>query len=676
MQYFIFPVLMLIYFELLGRYVLYKFKKETLNFSFIIGFIFTMASYYLLSWPITALNQSFNLLLIFSVAYFLITCILIIKNIKNISFKFNYKLYLVFIVIMAFEIMVSYNRTLGETHGFDTLYYLNMISFNIKNPAMNTLHPHFGTYPNTDVQWITYVFQSFYYFVPAVIYLFRVALSFVGMSFETLPAYVWGFQILAHAIFIGTTLTCVQEIKPKSKLLSASLIILLCLFLGNLYYNNVYGFIGNNYRMSIHAIATLYLFRYFKDHDRNNLCLVYMAMLGMCGVSSTGTFSFVFLLFGLFFVLYNQEQNLLRHYVIVLYIPTINILITKLGIHLWLFVAVAIIFGVIYLLNDFILKLYQNKYFRIGTIAFCSLIFIIGSFMLTHNIFDFNIFFNNYSEIADMSWDYFMFNDVRHYIFNALILIPLVYFLIKDYRHPFAIVSIILIIVFFNPMGCTIMNKFNWVYYRSYDIVVNQFTIIYFINYLALSISQDKLSKLFSILVFMASSILAYIQIPKYYHESFIVQEDFNPLFKIDNSELEVIYNVRQMIEDKQIQNPKIITSTFFMPSFIENSTYLFGKEKRYDYDKFNDTSYALYLIFFPFDGIYDNFYPQGQLADYQNTIKYLDECDYDILIVDNGNYYQNETGNYLPITTLVEADGHYQKSEYSTAKYAVYYLK
>ena len=45
------------------------------------------------------------------------------------------------------------------------------------------------------------------------------------------------------------------------------------------------------------------------------------------------------------------------------------------------------------------------------------------------------------------------------------------------------------------------------------------------------------------------------------------------------------------------------------------------------------------------------------------------------IYSIDNGNYYQDADGKYYPLTSLVEKDGKYQKTNYSTSRYAVYYL-
>ena len=675
MQYFIFPIVLIVYFELLGRWILMKFKRKPFEFSFVLGFAVVMAFMYLFMWPITALNQSYFLLSSVCILSFAVSAIFILKDIKKIDYTFNWKYWLIFGLLVGFEIFISWHRTLGETHGFDTLYYLNMISFNIGNNELNSLHPHFGTYPNTDVQWITYVFQSFYYFMPVVIDWFKHLFAMAGVSFETLPAFAWGFQILLHAIFSATAFNCVKEIGSKNKILNFTFIILCVLFLNNLYYNNVYGFIGNNYRMCFHALATIFLFRYFKSKEHTDLFLFFIVMIGMCGISSTGTFATVFILFGLFFALYDKEKNLLKYYAILLYIPIVNILVTKLGISLYLFVGVGAFCLAVYFLNDFILKIYTNRYVRIGTIVLTLMILLVGSYLVTGDVLNIKMFFDNYSEIADMSWDYFMFSDLRHWIFNLIVLVPLIYYVIKNPKHPFSIAIIILTITFFNPLGSAFMNKINWVYYRAYDIFINQFTIMFFSIYFIENVKHKYSSKVITIFMLIGSIILSIIQIPHYYHETFIPGEDFNPIYKIENSELEVIFNVRQMIDDLNIKNPRIITSTFFMPSFIPNSTYLFGKEKRYDYEKYDDVSYALYLIFFPVDGVYDNFRPDA-VPEYDKTIEYLNECDYDILVVDNGLYYHDEElDTYKPITSLVEVDGTYQKSDYSTARYAVYYL-
>lgn len=671
MVYFIFPFILLIYFELLGRWLIYKTKISSLKFPFLIGFLAFMALLYITSWPITAFNGNFYHLAILYGLFFILSIILIFKDIKKISFKFDTKFWIVFFLFLICEIYISYHRTLGDPHGFDPLYYINMVAFNIGNNELNSLHPHFGTYPNNDVQWITYVFQSYYYFVGVVIYFVSNILAIVGVHFETMPAFVWPFEIFQEMFFIGTSLVCIDELKADNKIFKVSCLVLLILFMGNFYYNNVYGFIGNNFRMSIHALASIYLFRYFNHKDIKDLYCCFAAMLGMCALSSTGTFALIFFLFALFFVLCGKENNLLKSYLIICYVPAVNILIVEFGQKIIIPFGVLILFGIIWFLSNFIENIFKEKKAKLITVGACFLIMAVLSFSITHNLFDFNVFFNNYSEIADMSWDYFMFYDLRHCIFNFIVLVPLFYYLFKNKKGYFSLLSWILIIVFFNPFVCTFLNKINWVYYRTYDIIINNFTIIYFLNYF---INQFKFKKIFSVIVFGLTIILAVNQIPRFYHESFIPDDDYNPVYKIENSELELIRNVRKLISDNNIENPKIINQTFYMASYIENSTYLIGKEKRYNYSYFDEITYNLYLIFFPHDYAYDNFWPTGAVANYNNLKYYLDNCDYDILIVNSNSFFYDDNGNYIQLSKYVEDSG-YNKSEYSTYFYDVYLL-
>ena len=425
--------------------------------------------------------------------------------------------------------------------------------------------------------------------------------------------------------------------------------------------------------MPIHALSTIYLFRYFNNKDKTDLFISFMLMLGMCSFASTGTFALIFFLFGLFFALVDSEDNLIKYYVVLCFVPAINILITQFGQKWYIPLLVLILFIGVWYLNDFIIKLFRNNKVKYGTIALATVFLVILSFTITHNLFDFNAFLNNYSEIADMSFDYFMFNDLRHYLFNPLILFAMFYFLIKNRKSKFSILCWILIIVIYNPFTCTFMNKINWVYYRTYDIIINNFTILYFINYFLKE--NENIKKIGTIIVLVVSIVLSCVQIPIYYHETFIPDDDYNPIYKIENSELELIRNVRQMIDDYDIKNPKIINQTFFMGPFIKDASYLFGKEKRYDYQKYDDTTYALYLIFFPHDSAYDNFWPKGDVADYENLKKYLDDCDYDILIVSSNTFFYDDDNQYIQLSTYVEECG-YRKSEYSTSQYDVFYLR
>ena len=85
MQYFIYPLFLILYFELLGRWIFYKFDKKIFDFSFVLGFIVFLGVFYLISFPITVFHLSFKLLLAEYIIVFLLSIFLIVKDFKKIS---------------------------------------------------------------------------------------------------------------------------------------------------------------------------------------------------------------------------------------------------------------------------------------------------------------------------------------------------------------------------------------------------------------------------------------------------------------------------------------------------------------------------------------------------------------------------------------------------------------
>ena len=672
MQYFIYPIFLLVYFELLGRWIFSKFRKEVFEFSFVLGLIAFLGTMYVLQFPITVFHLSFNLLFITTVLIFITTVVLIVKDFKKINLKFNYKLWLIFAGLMILAFVASWFRTVGETHGFDTLFYLNIVSNNIEAEHLFSIHPHFGTI-SFDFVRADYTFQSFYTFASVVIFSFSKIFGIFNIAFETMPAFVWGFQIILSALYIATTLLSLKEIKAKNKLMNIAYAIIFLFFMGSLYYNQVYGFIGNNYRFSILAINSIFIYRYFKSRNRYDLILFLLSLPGLAAVSSTGAFSIVFFLFGLFFVLVDHQDDIVRLILPVLYVPAINILCTKFDSRIDICLYTLIAFAILFFLNDLIVKIYRIKIVKVITVVSASLLLFVLSYRITGNIFNFYAFTNNFSEIADMSFDYFMFNDLRHYIFNPIVLLPLFYMIIKKPKNEFSIAYFIMIFVFFNPFNVTFMNEVNWVYYRAYDIIINQFTLMMMLEFVYETINGIKFKQLFSVLILSCSIVLAVIQIPIYYHPSFIPSEDYNYIYKIENAELDVIYNTRSILKDLNIENAKIITGTFYMPAYIKGSSYLFGKEKRYNWgEHYSDLTYQLWAIFFPSDNDYDNFKADGT-PQYENTCELLKKSDYDVLIEDK---FRNYTHNNVESSKieLIESCGY--RSSYENWKYKVYILK
>lgn len=661
---------LLIYFELLGRLFFFYIKKEKLEFNFIIGFCLLIAFLYLVGWPISVYGLASIYYVILVSLFIIVSIILIVKNFKKIDMKINIKLWILFVIFLLIAIYISYNRTLGEPHGFDALFYINYIGYNVDTPMLNGVNPLFGTFPNTYYdKTITYAFQSYNYFVPAFIYIVKKIGSLVGLVIETLPTYVWTFQIILSSFFIGSSIEVIRHINSKSKLFNIASFILLVLFMGNFYHNNCFGFIGCNYRMPIHTISTIYLFDYLKNRDKKDLLIFMLLMISMCGFSSTGTFAFIFILFALFFVLIDSEDNLLKYYSIALLIPIFNILVIQFNSSIITLVLSVVICGIAYIINNPLTKLFRIHKIKILSVICISVaLILISQILYTRDISPVHFFFENYSEYADMSWDYFDFKDLRHWIFNLIVLIPMIIYIFKNKRKNISMIIIILVLTVFNPLSANFMNTINWVYYRTYDLIINQYTIIYFLYYIYTIVKQKTI---YNWILLSLSCCLAIIQIPRYYHYQFKPSDDYNPIYKIEQKELDLIWNIKNLIKEYNIKNPKIINPTFYMNTFIDNSSYLIGKEKN-DWHYHDNDTINLYKIVFPEDG-YENFKPADE-PDYDNLTTYLNNLDYDIFIVDYEKYITYK-GEYQSLSKVLESEGYIKNDKYSTLNYAVFVL-
>ena len=660
---------LLIYFEFLGRLFFYYIKKTKLEFNFIIGFCLLIAFLYIAGWPISIYGLASIYYVILVSLFILVSIILIIKNFNKLDLHLNTKLWILLLVFLFISIVISFNRTLGDPHGFDSLFYINFVGYNVDTPSLNNVHPLFGSIPNTYYEkTITYAFQSYYYFASSFIFVLKKIGMLINVNIETLPTFVWTFQIILSAFYIGSSIEVIKHINTKNKIFNIAAFVLLVLFMGNFYYNNCFGFIGNSFRMPIHSVATIYLIDYLNNKNRKDFFIFVMLMLSMCGFSSTGTFALVFILFALFFATVDYEDNIIKYYVLSLFFPILNIAFIKINTSIITILLVFAILIIIYFLNKQFVTIFRKKYVKnITVISICIVLVLISVLFFTKDHNYLKYFFDNYSELQDMSWDYFLFNDIRHYIFNTLILISLAYYLIKNKDKSLSKIVIILIITVFNPLSANFMNTINWVYYRTYDLIINQYTIVYFLYYL---INNTKVNKILSMALLGLSIILCVIQIPRYYHYQFKPNKDYNPYYKIENSELEMIWNLQKLVKEKNIDNPKIANSTFYINTFINNSQCLIGKEKIYNYSDNNYNNYGLYTITFPKDG-WDNFIPKDII--YDDALAYVDKCDYNILVIDYNNYI-NWYGQNISFAELLENSG-YIKSEYSTLKYAIFLL-
>lgn len=643
--YILIALLLVTYLEITGQYFLHKLNVNNFKFGFGVGFLCLMAYCYVTTSIITSLNCSFYLVLGIYFIYFLGSLIMIVKDFKKIKWKFDYKWWALCLLFVGMLIYYAYNTTLGDSNGFDTSFYLNLISTNVGNSKLNSIN----LYNGGEGGWFDpqYAFQSYYYFVSCACWVFVKVLShFTNIS--TYLITIWVFQILFDFFFFGLLADSINIISKNKRYLSIVLIFIFLFFYGKLYYNNVFGWFGNTFRTIGSSYTILATYLLLKDNNKENWIILLMFMNAQCAFSSTSLFIIIFILFGLYFVEVDKENNLFRYYAIGLLFPLINLLKAAFISNLFLSIVISIIICLLlYFSNNLLVRISRFKYSRKIILIISALAMLALSYRTTHNIFDFDAFFNNNSSNADMVINYFDINlntITSQTIYCIFVLLLLVYSLIFEYKNRLIMLFWILIIVVFNPFMCSFINSINVVYYRAYEIIINPFTItlmftIIFERY------KNKILYYLLVSIVLASFALNITYItPNYYHKTFVPSDNYNNLSKMENGEYETLYWLNSYIKNKNDKYPLIIHSNVLTESVIPNGSYLFSRTHGYS-GTCDGNKEQIYCIFTPNE--YQYLY-EGVKLNYDNIGAYLKDLKTKYLIVNNNEeYYDENLGSY-----------------------------
>lgn len=331
-------------FEIIGRYILYVLNVNKIKCCFGIGIISFLAYAYITTSLLTALNCSFYLLCIIYVLFFIVMLYLIIKNRKNISFKINLKHLILLLIFETILLLYTYNTSLGELNGFDTTFYLNLVTSNIKSNNLNLAY-YSDARELTRIGY-TYTFQSYYYIASFISYIFAPIISIFHRTYYQ-TVYIWVFQIIFNALFFSLIINALDLMKAKNKQIISILIIMLFVFVYGRQFNyNALGFYGNAYRYITVGYSTLILYLLIQsDKDDGLMKLFLVSLLGSAAVSSTSLFIDVFIMYAGYYVLCNKYDNILRYYSVSLLFIITNLLMVALGLNILISLFISIVFS-------------------------------------------------------------------------------------------------------------------------------------------------------------------------------------------------------------------------------------------------------------------------------------------------------------------------------------------
>lgn len=665
-------VILAVYFEITGQYILYKLNRNTFPIAMGIG-LMTMMSYCYITTSIISFKWgSATLTYGIYVIYILLSLVFVVKDIKKVNWHFDYKNWIIALIFVGVMLYYAWNTTLGDLDGFDSVYYLNLISTNTATNELNSISMYWGGRNG----WISsrYTFQSYYYFASFVTYFYTRILNKITDA-NNLSVIIWSFQTLYNFFYVSVLINGIERIFKGKKLFKYVILFIFLFFFGKVYFNNVFGFYGNSYNLIAISYACMFLYDIFKDYDKEDWILYGISLYGACAFSSSSLFVMIFILFGTYFVLINKEDKLFKYYAFILLFPLINLLEVLLEKNILLMIAYSLVIcGVLFFANNVLVKASRLKYTKIFiiVIGFISMFYL--SFKVTGNIFDFSAFIDNNSETADMTINYFINynnsgqNEVNYRFF---VLLLLAYVLIFEYKNPLIMSYIILIIIIFNPFCCAYINKINSVYYRAYDFIINPFTITLFLSLLLNRFNN----KYFYYICLGVTLVVFAINVdfinPSYYNESFEPEENYNNQMKMSNDAYDAISYVKKEL-DYNGKSSYIVTENLLTESIIPTSRYIYGRGLMTQ--TWSDAEFQVFSMFYPMD-VYGNSTYEDVPADYDNMGKYIKESGIEYLIIDmNKEYYDKSTGEYGYL--------HYKVAEcgvgfmcYSNDSYEVYYF-
>lgn len=670
-------LVLLCYLEISGQYILYRLGKNDYPLSFPIGLMALMAYCYVSTSILTNNDCSFKLIAFIYSLYILVSLIFIIKDIKKVNWHFDYKNWLIAFVFVGVMVYYAWNTKLGDLSGFDTIYYLNLISTNAGIDRLNSINLFYGGPGRSAIK--IYSFQSYFYFVSYFIWIAYKLLVRVT-EVTNISLIIWVFQIIYNFFLVSILINCLDKYGKKKKLLKFVILFIFLFYFGKIYFNNVFGFYGNTYRTISIAYSVMYLYELSKETNIKNWLLFGISLISACAFSSTATFEAVLILFISYFILIDKEDNLFRYYALLIYIPLLNAIVvgysanTTIGEAWWKLLILCI---ALFILNKPLVKITRNKYVKVAVVLILFAAMFYKSYTVTGNIFDFSAFFENSSEKYDMTLNYFnLYDEVlsNKNVYKVMVLVLLAYSFIFEHKNPLVFSFIILVVVLFNPFCCGYINKINSVYYRAYEIIINPFTIILFSNMLLERINNKNINYCLLLLVFVLFAIKVDYLTPSYYHSTFEPSEDYNNLMKMDKGEYDVIRALKEDVDYNIDTNPSpyIINSNILTESIITNGRYLYGREYKVD-DGWSEGEKQLYSMIYPPD--YKGEKNIITKIDYDNIAEYIKEAGVSYIVINRTlDYYDEDLGYYNFLVYKIAECGYgysiYHNDTYELLKY------
>lgn len=643
MQYFILPIFLSVFSELLGTSFLNKFKIKGFRFNGLIGFSLIMALYYVLCFPLVALSVKFSVLLVSTILFFIVLSAFIFLNRKELKITFNLKEFVVVLLIVLLQVYFASRNTVGSLWRYDTITYTNMISGSIYGNNINALDYENGFGSGF---YTGYSFQAYYKLASVLYYLINGICNVLHIEFFYFTQHTWMYSLLLYIFVAEMLMNFINELNIKNKWTYLAIFLFFILFMGNFYWNSEQAYLGNSFRMIMVSYCLYYLDLYFKENDSKYLLLLIVfnyANTACANCNSTLALILTFVIW----VFMHDNKNSLRYLLVATYLPLINCLFQSISYSLVAFLLPSIVYAIIFIFADNSNAVLSNVRLKKTTVVFVGFMLIALSYKITHNLLDFDAFLNNMSGWSDMTWDYTDFSNLWRSLANIVYFALMALMVIYNWESKLTKMLVLTALVFFNPFAAPIQNEYMPVFYRNYDIVINYFTLFSGYKVLEeLSFKKTMTKNLIYCVLILAIFYVGYNQLM--YHpsdEGFEKDEDYNELLKMNNDTADTLLFMKDVLANEDKSDIRVISSIYQIRTEFPYLKTLYNRGKQFNGI---EKDYELYKVFFP-----EEYYGDGyEDADYENVGTLLAESDYKYLILAKDKlYYDKDQNTYYSLT-------------------------
>ncbi len=556
----------------LAKIIQFKFD---FNFSIAVGFfaflgVVQLFSYFFVTYNLSPKIFSYILLVLIMLAY-ITPLILKVPLIPSRNDVYQLCFCLMITIVMIF---FSAQFTLGES-GFDTVYYLSLVGENSISSNFMSMDFYTGTQKARDV---LHNYSSFYYVFSSFI---RIANRVNYFEISNIPIYIWCAQIMYLYCLTDSIYVILKRFFSKVSF-GFFFAFFIILFLNSRYWNISLAFIGNIWKYVIISLILLVTNELLNSRNEKLIYIYGLLSSSLIAVSLSGLFIGIFLAFPLYLML------LRKNYISFIW----KFLLCNISLFIYFSLVAESMYGIsflllliIYICMLIIIKLILDKNLRKQFVALnyflaaVLLIFLIVIPVIRQGLTPYNYFFINHSWY-DVCNDFFDFkNPINIFINCSWILLTLYMFskkILKGEKLGDTTIYMLLVILFFmNPITMPTVIEYisNFVYYRAFDVLFNTFTLGFLFAYFYQNI---KFSDKVYCLPIICLLFLEINRLSAYEMERSRPSDDFNPLYKITNSEMNM-YKVLEEKLSKETHRVRVVTQADSLKAYFYNIEMPFG---------------------------------------------------------------------------------------------------